>query len=141
MLGWLRRAGIFEREMTRLLSKKVREFAEGPNFAVLTTLLPDGHPAGQVMWIDCDDEVLLINTEIHRQKFKNVQRDPRVTVTIWRRSDPYDYVEVRGRVVETVGGKPARRHIDKLAFKYFDRLYDSRIIESERVILRILPLS
>ena len=127
--------------MIRMLSKKIRDFAEGPNFAVLTTLMPDGQPAGQVMWIDCDDEVLLINTEIHRQKFRNIQRDRRVTVAIWRRGDPYDYVEIRGRVVETVGGGPARRHIDKLALKYFDRLYDSRIIESERVILRILPLS
>ena len=122
-----------------MLSKKVREFAEGRNFAMLTTLLPDGHPASQVMWIDCDDETLLINTEVHRQKFKNIQRDSRVTVSMWKHDDPYQYVEVRGRVVETVGGKPARQHIDKLALKYFDRLYDSSIIESERVILRIRP--
>ena len=123
-----------------MLSKKVKEFAKGPNFAVLTTLLPGGHPAGQVMWVDCDDEVLLLNTEIHRQKFKNIQNDPRVTVTIWKSDDPYEYVEVRGRVVETVGGSRARQHIDQLALKYFGRLYDSTIIESERVILRILPL-
>ncbi len=123
-----------------MLSKKVKEFAKGPNFAVLTTLLPGGHPAGQVMWVDCDDETLLLNTEKHRQKFKNIQRDPRVTVTIWKSDDPYEYVEVRGRVVETVGGSRARQHIDQLALKYFGRLYDSTIIESERVILRILPL-
>ena len=124
-----------------MLSEKVKEFAEGPNFAVLTTLLPGGHPAAQVMWVDCDDEVLLINTETHRQKFKNIQRDPRVTVTIWKRDDPYQYVEVRGTVVETIGGSRARQHIDKLALRYFGRLYDSSIIESERVILRIRPLS
>ncbi|MCE2529695.1 MAG: PPOX class F420-dependent oxidoreductase [Acidimicrobiia bacterium] len=124
-----------------MLSKKAREFAEGPNFAVLTTLLPGGHPAGQVMWVDCDDETLLLNTEKHRQKFKNIQRDPRVTVTIWKSDDPYEYVEVRGRVVETVGGSRARQHIDQLALKYFGRLYDNSIIESERVILRIRPLS
>lgn len=124
-----------------MLSKKVRAFAEGPNFAVLTTLLADGQPAGQVMWVDCDDETLLINTEIHRQKFKNIQRDPRVTVAIWKHDDPYEYVEVRGEVVETIGGSRARQHIDKLALQYFGRLYDSSIIESERVILRIRPLS
>ncbi len=123
-----------------MLSKKVKEFAKGPNFAVLTTMLPGGHPAGQVMWVDCDDEVLLINTETHRQKFKNIQRDPRVTVTIWKSDDPYEYVEVRGKVVETIGGSRARRHIDELALKYFGRLYDNSIIESERVILRIRPL-
>ncbi len=124
-----------------MLSKKVKEFAKGPNFAVLATLLPGGQPAGQVMWVDCDDEVLLINTEIRRQKFKNIQRDPRVTVAIWKRDDPYEYVEVRGRVIETIGGSRARQHIDELALKYFGRLYDSTIIESERVILRIRPLS
>ncbi len=35
-----------------------------------------------VMWVDADDEHVLINTERHRQKFKNVSNDPRVAVTV-----------------------------------------------------------
>jgi PPOX class probable F420-dependent enzyme len=123
----------------RAITDELREFATNGNFATLSTLLPDGSPAAQVMWIDCDDECLLVNTEVHRQKFASVQADPRVSVCIWERDDPYRYMEVRGEVVEVVRGERARAHIDELAQRYFGRPYDASIITSERVILRIAP--
>jgi PPOX class probable F420-dependent enzyme len=94
------------------LHPKVVELARGKNFAALTTLLPDGHPQTQVMWVDAEDDNLLINTEVHRQKFKNIERDQRVTLTIWNREDPYSFVEVRGEVVDNEKGPRAR---DKMA--------------------------
>ena len=121
------------------LHPKVVELARGKNFAALTTLLPDGHPQTQVMWVDAEDDNLLINTEVHRQKFKNVEHDQRVTLTIWDREDPYRFVEVRGEVVGKETGPQAREHIDKLSHKYHGRPYRTRI-QSERVILRIAPL-
>ena len=102
-----------------MLEEGVRRLAKGKNFAAFTTLLPDGQPMTHVMWVDCDDEHVLINTEVHRQKAKNVRRDPRVTVTIWDLDDPYRYAEVRGEVVETVTGPEARAHIDQLSLKYY----------------------
>ena len=122
-----------------MLEEGVRNLAKARNFAVLTTLLPDGQPMSHVMWIDCDDEHVLINTETHRQKAKNVGRDPRVTVTIWDAGDPYRYAEVRGEVVETVAGPEARAHIDELSMKYNGHEYRNQI-QSERLILRIKPL-
>jgi len=86
------------------LHPMVLKLARGQNFAALTTLLPGGHPQTQVMWIDADGEHLLVNTEVHRQKFRNVEGDPRVTLMIWDKEDPYRFVEVRGEVVEKVGG-------------------------------------
>jgi PPOX class probable F420-dependent enzyme len=116
----------------------VLELARGQNFAALTTLLPGGHPQTQVMWVDANDQHLLINTEVHRQKFRNVERDPRVTVTIWDMEDPYRFVEVRGEVVEKVKGQDAREHIDELSHKYRGKPYQTQI-QSERVMLRIAP--
>jgi PPOX class probable F420-dependent enzyme len=121
------------------LHPKVVELARGKNFAALTTLLSGGHPQTQVMWVDADDDHLLINTEVHRQKFKNVERDPRVTLTIWDRDDPYCFVEVRGEVMGKTKGPEAREHIDELSQKYHGRPYATKI-QSERVILRIAPL-
>jgi PPOX class probable F420-dependent enzyme len=121
------------------LHPMVLELARGKNFAALTTLLPNGHPQTQVMWVDADRQHLLINTEVHRQKFRNVERDPRVTVMIWDNENPYRFVEVRGEVVEKVKGPEARKHIDELSQTYRGRLYQSRI-RSERVVLRITPL-
>jgi hypothetical protein len=91
------------------------------------------------MWVDADADHLLINTEVHRQKFKNVARDPRVTITIWAKDDPYSFVEVRGEVVEKTKGPEAREHIDHLSRKYHGRPYGNPI-RSERVVLRIAPL-
>lgn len=117
----------------------VAALARGENFAAFTTILPSGHPMTHVMWVDCDDEHVLINTEVHRQKYKNVQHDPRVTVTVIDRANPYRFAEVRGLVVDTVGGDEARRHIDELSQKYTGAPYPPEAVQSERVILRIEP--
>lgn len=121
------------------LDPRVRELALGPNFAAITVLLRSGMPMTHVIWVDADDDHVLINTEVHRAKFKAVERDPRVAVTIWQHDNPYSYVEVRGRVVETVRGPEARANIDRLSQKYTGKDYDGSAITSERVILRIAP--
>jgi PPOX class probable F420-dependent enzyme len=117
----------------------VRQLAQAPNFANLSVILRSGRPMTHVMWVDADADHVLINTEAHRAKFRAVERDPRVTVTIWQRGDPYTYAEVRGQVVETVRGPEARAHIDSLSRKYRGKDYDDAAITSERVILRIAP--
>ncbi len=118
---------------------RILELAQKANFAAFTVLLRSGAPMTHVMWVDADDDHVLINTEVHRAKFKAVERDPRVTVMVWEKDDPYTFAEVRGRVVEKVRGPEARAHIDALSRKYRGRDYDPGRITSERVILRIAP--
>ncbi len=115
------------------------ELARGANYASITTVLPSGNLQTQVVWVDTDGERLLVNTEVHRQKFKNVERDATVTLTIRNEQDPYHYAEVRGRVVETVTGQEARDNIDQLSQKYHGEDYDPDSIKSERVMLWIVP--
>jgi len=76
---------------------------------------------------------------VHRAKYKAIQRDPNVTVSIWDFDDPYLFVEVRGRVVRTTLGPDARAHIDALSRKYRGEDYKDSRITSERVILHIEP--
>lgn len=122
-----------------MIDDATKQLATGANFAALSTLMPDGQPQTQVMWVDADDTHILINTEIGRQKWNNVERDPRVTVTVIDRDNPYHYAEVRGRVAEVVRGAEARSHIDKLSNKYTGKDYNPDAIKTERVILRIEP--
>ena len=122
-----------------MIEEGIKRLAKGPNFGTITTLFKDGSPATHVMWVDADDEYMLINTEIHRIKYHNARRDPRVTVTIRNEDDPYDYVEVRGVVEETITGPEARAHIDKLSEKYTGGPYGDDAIQTERVILKIRP--
>lgn len=116
----------------------LKTFASAKNFAALTTLMSDGQPQTQLMWVHADDEHVLINTEIGRQKFRNVEADPRVTITVFDATNPYRYVEARGRVVATVGGDEARAQIDTLSEKYTGGPYGAPI-GSDRVILQIVP--
>jgi PPOX class probable F420-dependent enzyme len=118
------------------LDQDVRTLATGRNFAALTTLFDDGSPQTQVMWVDADETHVLINTEVHRQKFTNVERDPRVCVLVIDQEDPYRYVEVRGRVEEVVRGQEARDHIDACSQRYLGKDYPTEIV-SERAVLRI----
>lgn len=122
-----------------MLEERIVELAQGRNLAAVTTLLPGGTPMTQPMWIDTDSEHLLLNTEVHRQKFRNVRRDPRLTVLIVDPDAPHLYVEVRGRVVDSVNGPEARAHIDRLSRKYTGGGDYSSAIHSERVILKISP--
>jgi PPOX class probable F420-dependent enzyme len=121
-----------------MLEPAIKELAQGKNFAVITVHLPSGAAATQVMWVDADDDYILMNTEVHRAKFKALEADPRVTVTVWDNEDPYHYAEVRGRVASTETGPEARAMIDRLAQKYQGHEYRAQV-ESERVILRIAP--
>lgn len=134
-MAWL--AGLAA-TLVGVLDDSVKTLAAGKNFAALTTLLADGQPQTHIMWVDATDNELLVNTEVERQKFRNVRRDPRVTVTIFDADNPYHYAEVRGRVTGTVTGDEARRHLDELSHKYTGTPYQNPI-GSERVILRITP--
>jgi PPOX class probable F420-dependent enzyme len=122
-----------------MLDDKIHTLAtEGRNFAAVTTLMADGTPQSTILWVDADDEHLLLNTEVHRQKYRNVERDPRVTVAIIDAANGYSYGEVRGEVVEKVTGPEARAHIDELARKYTGADYAAQV-QSERVILKVSP--
>ena len=81
------------------LDPTLKELARAKNFAAMSTLMPDGQPQTQLMWVHADDEHLLINTEVGRQKFRNVVRDPRVTITVFDSGAPYGNPIATERVI------------------------------------------
>jgi PPOX class probable F420-dependent enzyme len=115
------------------------ELAQGINYATICTVLPSGRLQAHPVWVGTDGERLVVNTETHRQKFLNVERDSKVTLTIRDEENPYRYTEVRGEVVEKVTGQEARDHIDELSQKYHGEDYSPDAIVSERVMLWIVP--
>ena len=108
-----------------------------PSPCFLTTLMPDGSPQMTETWVDTDGKHVVINTVQGFQKVRNVERDPRVAVSVSDPSDPFRYYSVRGRVVNvtTEGGA---EHIEALAQRYTggpDPWYGGR--DQVRVILTI----
>jgi PPOX class probable F420-dependent enzyme len=121
------------------LDSTVVRLAKGANLATVVTLMPDGQPQAQFTWVDTDGEYLLVNTEPQRQRFKNLQRDPRITVLILG-DNPWDWAEVRGHLADTVDGQEARDHIDFLAKKYLDEdSYPFRKEGEQRVKFTLAP--
>jgi PPOX class probable F420-dependent enzyme len=121
------------------LDADTARLAKEKNLATVVTLMPDGQPQALLTWVDTDGEHILINTEPQRQKARNVRRDPRVTVLIHSATDGWDWSEIRGHVVETIGGDRAREHIDELAQRYVGGEYRNPIGPDGRVILVIEP--
>jgi PPOX class probable F420-dependent enzyme len=119
------------------LDEDTVRLAQGKNLATVVTLMPNGQPQALLTWVDSDGEYVLVNTEPQRQRARNIRRDPRITVLIHSDADPWDWSEVRGRVVETIDGSDAREHIDKLSRKYVGSDYRNPIGPQGRVILKI----
>lgn len=122
-----------------MLEPSIRDLARGKNFAALTVIPASGHPMTHVMWIDADDEHILVNTDLGRAKATAMDNDPRVTIAIWNNDNPYSYAEVRGRVVGTTTGQEAADHIHALSHKYTGAPYAFGS-DATRVIYRIEPL-
>jgi PPOX class probable F420-dependent enzyme len=108
-------------------------------FAHLATLNRDGSPQVTPVWVDFDGTHVVINTAKGRVKHKNLEREPRVAVSITDPDNPYRYLGVQGRVVEmTETGGDA--HIDKMAKKYLGNdSYPFRQPGEVRLVVKIAP--
>lgn len=129
------------KEKKRILTEPVIKIIKDKNFAFLGTIMKDGRPQVSPIWIDIDDNnnIILFNTAQGRIKHKNISRDPRVSLSLVDKNNPYSMVTIQGTVIEqtTIG---ADEHIDKLAKKYLniDR-YPSHSPSIKRVICKIKP--
>lgn len=83
---------------------------------MLATLNPDGSPQTSVIWVAREDDVVLFTTHDKRRKTRNLQRDPRASITVFDPSDPYHTVDIRG-VVELVEDPDAALSVE-LTNKY-----------------------
>jgi PPOX class probable F420-dependent enzyme len=93
-----------------------------PSPCYLSTVMPDGSPQLTQTWVDTDGSHVLINTVRGHQKVRNVERDPRVALTVSDPANPARYVGVRGRVVDiTTDG--AVEHVEHLAQRYLGTPY------------------
>ena len=121
------------------LPEAVLAILDAPEFATLATIQPDGQPHLSVVWVARDGDDLLISTVAGRRKHLNLVRDPRATVLVYPKANPYSYVEVRGTVTLTEEG--GRALIDRLNVEYTggDRYTGDDGSENVRVVVRLTP--
>lgn len=105
--------------MDLALSDATLALLDGKNYAVLATVNADGSPQTSVVWVGRDGADLLFSTIEGRVKHRNMERDPRVSVSVIDSADPENYVELRGTVSMT---PDVGRQLDtRLSWKYDGR--------------------
>ena len=112
---------------------------DAAEFATIATTNPNGYPQLSVVWVERDGNDLLVSTIKGRRKYLNMERDPRVTVLVYPKDNPYSYVEVRGRVSMVEEG--GRELIDRLNEQYTGtgRYAGDDGADNVRVVCRITP--
>lgn len=120
------------------LTKKQVQILNARHFATVATVMPDGSPEATVVWIETDGTHIYFNTAFPRLKALNLERDPRVAITVFDPKHPYrDVLAVRGRAELIREG--ANEHIDKLSRMYTARPFKDFRPGQSRVIVKVTP--
>lgn len=123
-----------------MLHPRVKEYAEAANFAVISVILPSGRIGTWVMWIHADEDCLLIVTSAQSAKYRALLSNPSVTITIWQRDVPYNYVELQGHVTSFEPGKEAREMLEVMLARKYRGVTYLRPDVKEWALLRIAPI-
>ena len=118
------------------LNDGIRRLLDGPNMAHLATVLPDGSPHSVPLWIGMVGDRIAFLTSPMSRKARNVARDPRVSVSLTDRAQPFTMAHIRGRVCGRIEGEQAWEIIDRLAVKYTGAPYRDH---TDRVVFLIEP--
>jgi PPOX class probable F420-dependent enzyme len=124
-----------------ILTDAVRQLLDDVNPAVLGTVNSDGSPQTSVVWVCRDGDDLLISSAAGRRKERNLQREPRASLTVYDREDPLRYVEIRGQatITEDLGRELAVRLAEEYEGPGAGQEYLDLPPEVVRVVIRITP--
>ncbi|MBV9820752.1 MAG: PPOX class F420-dependent oxidoreductase [Actinobacteria bacterium] len=115
-----------------------RTLLDVPNYVVVATSNTDGSPQTSVLWAAYDGDELLLSTIQGRKKETNWLKDPRTSVLILDRDNPFRYVEVRGSVSMSTDGGPEL--IERLSQAYTGQAYTGdEGTDNVRVVVRVRP--
>lgn len=120
-----------------LITEAARALLKQKVFAHLALVDEQGRPHVTPVWVDVDDEdLVIINTAEGRVKARLLQVGSPVAMSILAPESGYRYIAIRGTVVERTH-EGALEQIDALCRKYHDgRAWTSRAGE-QRVTLKI----
>ncbi|AGL19042.1 PPOX class F420-dependent oxidoreductase [Actinoplanes sp. N902-109] len=122
-----------------VFDESTRALLDGPNFAVVATLTAGGAPHTSTVWYLRDGDAVLISITADKLKARNLARDPRISLTVSDRANPYHSVDIRGSaelVTDPAKALPAR-----LAERYLGSADANppEPAEIERLIVRVTP--
>ena len=110
-----------------------------PALAHVATIGPDGAPQNNPVWFGWDGTHVLFSQTTGRQKYRNLQRQPQVALSIVDPANPFRYLEVRGTVEEIVDDSD-HAFINSMTKKYIDQdVYPWHQPGDHRVVVKVRP--
>ncbi len=107
--------------------------------AHVATLGPHGEPQNNPVWFGWDGEYVKFSQTKTRQKYKNLNRDPRLALSIVDPENPLRYLEIRG-VVDRIEEDPDLEFINSMSEKYLGiEKYPNHRPGDERVVVFVRP--
>ena len=128
------------------LPEDLKEAIDSNAFCAIATHVSDNVIQNHLMWIDYEDENLIINTEKGRQKALNIRNNKNISLVIFKPDSMYISWEIRGFVKKIVDDVSANQQIDKVSMRYTGHLYardnntsweDAKIKDREMWIINI----
>jgi PPOX class probable F420-dependent enzyme len=120
--------------MAITLSEDGKRLIDRANFAHLATLMPDGSPQSVPVWVGREGDHLVVCTGENSLKAKNTRRDPRVALSIVDFDNPYEEVQIRGRVIER-RPDPELKVMDPISHKYTGKPFPFRSTEGRVALI------
>lgn len=122
--------------MTTEIPAERRHLLIDPNFGTLGTIRPDNTAQVNPMWVDWDQpsNTLRFTHTTYRGKYRNLQLNPSMSFAIIDPATPHEYLEVRGRLVETIPD-PTGAYYVHLQNRYGDPSDQPPRDKADRVIL------
>jgi PPOX class probable F420-dependent enzyme len=119
------------------LDDDAQRLLDGANYGHLSTLMADGSPKVESVWVGREGDLVLVTTDAKSIKAINAARDPRVALSVVAYDNPYDQLLIRGKVVE-IRDDDELVAMDALSQKYLGSSFPRRRW-SKRVVLVISP--
>lgn len=119
-----------------MIPDALRDLLENPNYGALGTVRPDGSVQVNPMWFEFDGEHLLFTHTTTRQKYRNLQANPSMSLMVFDPDQPYRYIEVRGRLVGEVADPEGAFYV-RLGQRYGNPAQQAPPDLAQRVILKM----
>ena len=120
--------------MSASIPQDLRPLLDRPLFASLGTIRPDNTVQVNPMWFEYDGEHVRFTHTNKRGKFRNLQRNPSMSLLLIDDTNPQSYLEVRGRLVEAIPDPEGEFYV-RLGRRYGDPDAEPPPDKADRVVL------
>ena len=112
----------------------LRHLVERPLFGALGTIRPDNTVQVNPMWFEYDGEHVRFTHTTYRQKYRNLQHNPSMSLMIVDDKDPMVYIELRGKLVDVIPDPTGEFYV-RLGKRYGNPNQEPPPDKADRVVL------